>query len=99
MEWRSSFVLDRQAQPWSRARTCSGSCRAVLGNRNRTPETCEHCVMVAGFHAERCRQEVAVENGGRWRDETARRQLVTFRVWLRHYPWPPRDVALGLEAA
>ena len=92
----SSFVLDRQAQPWSRARTCSGSCRAVLGNRNRTPETCDHCVMVEGYHHERCRQERARENGG-FRDEDAR--LVQFRTWLEGYPWAPRDVVLGLEAA
>ena len=78
------FVLDRAVEPWSRARTCSESCRARLGNRGRTSLTCEHCVMVEGYHAERCRQEQALEDGG-WRDEAAR--LVTFGEWLRWWEW------------
>lgn len=48
--------------------------------------------MVQGYHDERCRQEIAVENDGLWRDKDARRRLVTFGTWLRHYPWPPAGV-------
>lgn len=48
--------------------------------------------MVEDYVVERHRQEVAVEDGG-FRDETARRRLITFKVWLRHYPWPGVDYA------
>lgn len=84
------FVLDRAVQPWARARTCSDSCRARLGNRGRRPATCDHCVMVADFHVERERQETALENEHR-QDEDAAAALVAFGAWLRHYPWPNRE--------
>lgn len=54
--------------------------------------------MVQGYHDERCRQEIAIENGG-WRDETARRRLVTFHTWLRHYPWPTPGAGVERGAA
>lgn len=88
----AGFVLDREAQPWSRARTCSASCRARLGNRGRSPVSCEHCVMVEGYHDERERQLVALEGGEALRDESARGRVIVFRTWLTHYPWAPAEL-------
>lgn len=48
--------------------------------------------MVSEYTVERHRQEVAIEDGG-FRDKTAWSRLVVFKGWLRHYPWPPREVA------
>lgn len=81
-----SYVLDRQTQPWARARTCSEVCAKRLANSRRKPVTCAHCVMVEDYQMERLRQEIAVENGG-FRDERWRSSIITFRTWLRHYPW------------
>lgn len=88
----AGFVLDRQVQPWARARTCSDGCRARLGNRGRNEVSCEHCVMVAGYRDERGRQLVAVEDGG-FRDERAASRVVVFGVWLQVYEWPSAEAA------
>ncbi len=82
----SGFVLDREAQPWSRARTCSPACAKRLANRGRNVLTCAHCVMVESYTHERQREEIAIENGG-FRDEDWRSTIVTFRRWLRFYEW------------
>jgi hypothetical protein len=77
------FVLDRAVAPWARARTCSESCRARLGNRGRTALTCQHCAMVEALVQEAERQRTALENEYR-HDEDAR---VTANLgdWMRHY--------------
>lgn len=84
------FVLDRQVEPWSRARTCSESCRARLGNRGRSSATCAHCVMVENYRAERERLERELENERR-QDEDAAVDLA-FGAWLGWYPWPSRQL-------
>jgi hypothetical protein len=62
-----------------------------------TEQTCRHFVMVEEYRAERMRQEVEVENGG-FRDETWRSRIITFRTWLRHYPWEREPEPTGEEA-
>jgi hypothetical protein len=52
--------------------------------------------MVMDYQLERWRQEDAIENGG-FRDERARERLVTFRDWLRHYPWPSVEDAITAD--
>lgn len=79
------FVIDRELQPWARARTCSDSCRARLGNRGRDATSCEHCAMVEDFVQEAQRQRIALENEQR-ADEDAR-AIVTLGDWMRYYPW------------
>jgi hypothetical protein len=77
------FTLDRDRQPWSRARTCSPRCARILGNRSRTPATCRHCEMVEDF---RLAQDTDVRRiDVACRDEDAR--PVTFRQWLTFYEW------------
>lgn len=80
------FVLDRQAQPWSRARTCSGPCRARLGNRGRDVTTCRHCDMVEGYRLARYAEEQAAETIGDGLDEDWRSRSITFRRWLEGRP-------------
>lgn len=88
----TTYTIDRQQAPWSRARTCSDTCRAILGNRGRNPLTCDHCAMVETYTHERHRQEIAIENGG-WRDETWRQSIITFRAWLEARPIEPTVAA------
>lgn len=92
-----TFVLDRQVQPWARARTCSESCAKRLANRDRRPVSCRHCEMVDEYQVERERQETALEDGER--DERAAERVIVFRDWLRHYPWPSAEVVELWSAA
>jgi hypothetical protein len=77
------YVLDREVEPWARARTCSITCAKRLANRGRHSGTCRHCDMVEAFYlaqdADIRRIEVAAA------DEDAR--PITFREWLRRYEW------------
>jgi hypothetical protein len=58
---------------------------------------CRHCDMCDEYRDERERQLIALENGER--DERAASQIVTFKRWLRHYPWPPREHVAYWSAA
>lgn len=88
----ATFILDRQVEgPWARARTCSTSCARIVGNRGRSAVSCAHCLMVDEYHDERHRQEAELEGLFR-QDEDARGRVITFRRWLRHYPWAPPEV-------
>lgn len=59
----------------------------------RRPGPCRHCDMVSEYVDERYRQLVALEDDPElMRDESARSRVIVFGTWLRHYPWPPREV-------
>jgi hypothetical protein len=81
------FILDRAAEPWARAKTCSNRCARILGNRDRHSGTCAHCDMVEGYHLARDADVRRIEVSGQ--DEDAR--AVTFREWLTRYEWTPWD--------
>lgn len=81
------YVLDRQAAPWARARTCSAACAKRVANRGRHSGNCRHCEMVEGYHLARDADIRRIDVAGR--DEDAR--PVTFGEWLRWY-WYDRDV-------
>lgn len=77
------FTLDRDAQPWSRAKTCGIRCARILGNRGRHAANCRHCVMVEEFRLAQDADIRRLDVAGR--DEDAR--PVEFRAWLRWYGW------------
>lgn len=74
----ATFVIDRAEAPWSRARTCSDSCRARLGNRGRHGGTCEHCAVVESWRELAASQFIDCERAGG--DEYAR--PITYREFL-----------------
>lgn len=79
------FVLDRQAEPWARARTCSTSCARRRGHRYRTPSTSRHAEMVEAYRLQRDAQVRAREVAAADEDAVP----VTFREWLEGYEWAP----------
>lgn len=76
------FVLDRAAQPWARARTCSTACARRAGHRARRPDN-RHRDLVLGYRLARDADVQRIEVSGR--DEDAR--AVTFREWLEGGGW------------
>lgn len=75
------FVIDRDEQPWGRARTCSTPCAKRLANQGRRAGTCRHCDMVEDFYLAQDADIRRIEVSGQ--DEDAR--PITFREWLvRH---------------
>lgn len=77
------FILDREEQPWARARTCSEVCAKRKANHDRHSGNCRHCDMVESFllaqDSDIRRIEVAAQ------DEDAR--PISFREWLRRFEW------------
>lgn len=82
-----AYVLDRAAQPWARARTCSPSCAKRVANRGRHSGNCAHCEMVEGYHLARDADVRRIDVAGRDEDD----QPITFREWLGWY-WQDRNV-------
>ncbi len=81
------FILDREVEPWARARTCSIRCARILGNRDRHSGTCRHCEMVEGWRLAADADLRRIEVAGQ--DEDAR--PITFRAWLESYEWTPQE--------
>lgn len=76
----ASVLIDRQQQPWARARTCSESCRAKLGNRGRNSSNCTHCDVVESYRLTRDSDIRAIEVAAG--DE---RPPITYRDFLTGY--------------
>lgn len=81
-------MIDRQDQPWARARTCSSECARRLGHRNRRPDN-RHREFVEGYRLQRdtdvqLREVMAADED---------MEPVTMREWMTSYEWETEDAA------
>lgn len=83
----AAYVIDRTEAPWARARTCSESCRARLGNRGRNGATCEHCAVVESWRELVAAEVVALEVA--CADEDAR--PTTYKSFLTNHRYSNAD--------